>query len=130
MEKNCEGNGTFFMQTLVTTGGVLILLWWWTRKNPEKQETRDKAVNTDLQVCDLKYREVLESKTENGVLKFDKLKDDLNCNWKAVWVGDNKKENIFSNRHRTELTLNLDTGEVIRKHEILRHRATHVIATL
>ena len=136
MEKNCEGNETVYY-TVILASGVIIFLWWWGRKS-ELKRTLDKAVNTDPQPCKTGAEDIQNVEISENVY-FNKSKDDseklwsntnLNGNWKAVWVGD-EELSAFSNRHRTELSLNLSTGEVIRKYEILRQRnTTHVIATL
>ena len=148
MEQRCDGGKTsFVMETIIIGGVILFLLWWWKRSQNVKV-TFDKAVNTEgssemfqnAPVChNPEATQTTNTKKHDETSKVDKysLADNeklstanFNFNWKAVWVGDEKMVDVFSNRHRSELCLDLDTGHVTRKYEVIRHRNTHVIAAL
>ena len=136
MQENCDdGRGVAAMvEALLTGGGIIFLLWWWSRRRVDNSIVKiDKAVNTDLEgeikfykdrisQSDIRNKEKKDNEDNGSVWEAS------SCNWKAIWVGEDG--DMVMKRHRSELTLDLGTGKVSRKHQVMRQKNTHVIAAL
>ena len=153
-ERNCHELLTIFAKTVDAMFlGVcaVIFLWFLNRKKGNNSFSAlkfKKVQSTERKEIEFGEQTNIWSKSSRSENKLECLRPhlkperpkietlsqftqtDFDIKWKAVWVGDDSLNDVIENHHRTELVIDLKTGEATRKEGVFRQQCTHIIAPL
>lgn len=132
MADTCPGRSPLLIAIeTILVGGALVILWlWW---NKQQMLSEDKGTNTDeITVPDVELRESSDKNVQTVTAFPDETTegDFGQTMWKGVWVSDDLKDETFTNRYRSELNVDLNTGHETRKYEVTRWQSRHIIAAM